>query len=324
MVHLTLAGISGDGKQLVLVSDAGVRFTLDNDSHLRAVLRGEQASQGRLEITMDSALRPREIQARIRAGETPEAVAEAARTSVEKILPYAGPVLAEREHMAQRAQGSSVRGRTGEGPRILGRAVTEHLSDVGITTEVVSWDSWRREDGRWVLVGEFATPSRTGMARFTFDPPGNFVVMDNEEARWLVGEPQPEPEPARDDLQQARERRLAATRVDDEDALTFVAPVEAYLDVPVDAPAEPAVTQAPAAPAPAAKAPAEPSTVTAPAAAETAMEPADKPSPAPAAEVEEPTAEDEPAKPTRRPVRKSRGRASVPSWDEIMFGGSQE
>jgi hypothetical protein len=29
---------------------------------------------------------------------------------------------------------------------------------------------------------------------------------------------------------------------------------------------------------------------------------------------------DEP--PSRRPVKKTRGRASVPSWDEIMFGGS--
>ena len=28
--------------------------------------------------------------------------------------------------------------------------------------------------------------------------------------------------------------------------------------------------------------------------------------------------------PPRRPVKKTRGRASVPSWDEIMFGGKPE
>jgi hypothetical protein len=28
--------------------------------------------------------------------------------------------------------------------------------------------------------------------------------------------------------------------------------------------------------------------------------------------------------PSRKPVKKSRGRASVPSWDEIMFGGSNQ
>ena len=43
---------------------------------------------------MDSALRPRDIQARIRAGETPEEVAALAQASVEKIMAYAGPVLA--------------------------------------------------------------------------------------------------------------------------------------------------------------------------------------------------------------------------------------
>ena len=31
MVHLTLAGLSEDGKRLLLVSDAGVEFTLDVD-----------------------------------------------------------------------------------------------------------------------------------------------------------------------------------------------------------------------------------------------------------------------------------------------------
>ena len=28
--------------------------------------------------------------------------------------------------------------------------------------------------------------------------------------------------------------------------------------------------------------------------------------------------------PSRKPVKKTRGRASVPSWDEIMFGGSNQ
>jgi hypothetical protein len=31
--------------------------------------------------------------------------------------------------------------------------------------------------------------------------------------------------------------------------------------------------------------------------------------------------EPEPRQPARRPVKKNKGRASVPSWDEIMFGG---
>ena len=63
---------------------------------------------------MESTLRPRDIQTRIRAGETPEAVAHAAGTSVEKIMPFAAPVMAERAHVAERAQLASVRRRATE------------------------------------------------------------------------------------------------------------------------------------------------------------------------------------------------------------------
>ena len=156
MVHLTLAGTSEDGKRLLLVSDAGEEHTLDVDARLRSALRGETSRLGQLEITMESVLRPRDIQARIRAGETPEAVAEAAQTSVEKIMPFAGPVLAEREHVAQRAQRSSVRRRNGDGARILGEAVESHLRSINVGADTVAWDAWRREDGRWVLTADFA------------------------------------------------------------------------------------------------------------------------------------------------------------------------
>ena len=74
---LTLVGLTEDGRRLVLVSDAGEEFTLPADARLRAAMRGEHARLGQLEITMESALRPRDIQARIRAGESPEHVAAA-------------------------------------------------------------------------------------------------------------------------------------------------------------------------------------------------------------------------------------------------------
>ena len=64
---------------------------------------------------MDSVLRPRDIQARIRAGETPEDVAAAAQTSVDKIMGFATPVLAERAYQAELAQKASVRRRTATG-----------------------------------------------------------------------------------------------------------------------------------------------------------------------------------------------------------------
>ena len=218
MAHLTLAGVSDDGKRLLLVSDAGVEYTVDIDPRLRAALRGDP--ERRLEIRMDSALRPRDIQARIRAGETAEALAEEAQTTVEKIMTFAAPVLAERQHVAERAQRSSVRRKgldngSAGGARTLGDVVAFHLRSLNIDPGSVTWDAWRREDGRWTLTGEYSATKRTGAAHFTFDAPGNFVTADNDDARWLLGEPAPgsraaDAAPAADDLGRARERRLAS------------------------------------------------------------------------------------------------------------------
>jgi hypothetical protein len=320
MAHLTLAGLSEDGKRLLLVSDKGVEFTLDVDDRLRAALRGDHARLGQLEITMDSTLRPRDIQARIRAGESPEQVAQAAQTSVDKIMAFAAPVLAERQHVAERAQRSSVRRRAGEGSlggaRTLGDAVSGHLRSLNVDPDTVEWDACRREDGRWTLTGEFDAGQRSGVATFTFDAPGNYVVAEDDDGRWLVGEATATPAaqapvgaPA-DDLSQARARRLSAVPADElplgDDVIEMVTAddgdaalgseqsVEAYLDAPAEGSAE---TDEP---------------VDEPAVAGTeasADEPADaEPEPEPAA--------------AKRPARK-KGRASVPSWDEIMFGGGK-
>lgn len=333
MVHLTLAGVSDDGQRLLLVSDAGVEFTLDIDARLRAALRGDTARLGQLETRMDSTLRPRDIQARIRAGETPEVVAQAAQTSVDKIMAFAAPVLAERQHIADRAQRSSVRRRSGgdqasTGVRTLGDAVAAHLRSINVDPDTVLWDAWRREDGRWSLTGEFSSTRKSGHAQFTFDAPGNYVTADNDDARWLLGEviatmraPQPP-----DDLQQARQRRLSAlsTGADElhlgDDAIELV--TGAGTDLGAEQPLEAFLTEEPP--------PAEERALREEAADAAARDTGDAPtsespdaSTAPeAAKPEAPTpADDEP--PARRPVRKSRGRASVPSWDEIMFGGGK-
>jgi hypothetical protein len=297
MVHLRLTGLSEDGRTLVLVSDAGVEFTVDVDERLRAALEppesGTRARLAQLEKQMDSTLRPRDIQARIRSGETPETVAQVAGTSVDKVMPYAAPVLAERAHVAERAQRASVRRRPSEGTpgsaaRTLGDAVGSHLRRRNVDPDTVAWDAWRREDGRWTLTGSYTTGDRVGAAHFSFDPPGNYVVADDDDAHWLLGEipDAVETEPVRDDLSSARQRRLSAVAPDElplgEDAIELVTE---------DPDAETSGARAEETAALAAEAPVE-------------------------AYLDEP--------PSRKPVKKTRGRASVPSWDEIMFGGPSD
>jgi hypothetical protein len=338
MVHLTLTGLSEDGRKLLLVSDAGAEFTADVDARLRAALNarpdGDQARPGQLEMQMDSTLRPRDIQARIRAGETPESVAQFAGTSVDKVMPYAAPVLAERAHVAQRAQRASIRRPPGDGPaagsgRTLGEAVGSHLRGRNVDPESVSWDAWRREDGRWTLTGTYAAGGRVGAAHFSFDAPGNYIVADDDDAHWLLGEiPDATETPAAsapDDLSTARQRRLSAVPPDDlplgEDAIELVSEpraehhaddgtaalgaeqsVEAYLDTPLSADFDDTATQS--------------------AVHETEVSDDAEDSDDAGSEDDDDHARHEP--PSRKPVKKTRGRASVPSWDEIMFGGGAE
>lgn len=320
---LSLTGTSPDRRRLLLVDDQGAEFTLDITPDLRTAVRGETTRLGQLETKMSSSIRPREIQTRIRAGETAEAVATAAGTTVDAIMPYVAPVLAEREHVAERALKASLRRTPGEGPaghtqsRVLGDAVAAHLRAQGTDPAEVEWDAYRRETGRWVLTGAYTAAGRTGTARFTYDAPGNYALSDNDDARWLVGEALPEPAaPARDDLQQVRERRLAAVPADE---------LPLGGDAPEELPLGDSFDQALG--------------LVAGEAAETLV---DVPEPrAPRAREEQPTL-DEPIRATaqeqsaedaaaeaerakhRRPVQKKRGRASVPSWDEIMFGGSDQ
>jgi hypothetical protein len=318
MQHLSLAGLSEDGRRLLLVNDSGQEFTLDIEPRLRAALRGEHARIGQLEIQMDSTLRPRDIQARIRAGETPESVAQAAHTTVEKILPFANPVLAERAHVTQRAQRSSVRRKIGgdAGVRTLGDAVAAQLRALNVDPETVQWDAWRREDGRWQLTATYAAGRRKGTAHFAFDAPGNFVLTENDEARWLVGDggSAETTQEQRDDLKQARQRRLSAVPEDElplgDDAIELANEAVAE-ESTVDLTETAARVRS-----------------AADSANPVELAPTPEPLAEPAHHREEPVAAHADVEPEvddtpRRAVKKSRGRASVPSWDEIMFGGGK-
>jgi hypothetical protein len=337
MVHLRLTGVSEDGRKLMLVSDAGVEFTVDVDDRLRAALRGDQPRLAQLEMQMDSTLRPRDIQARIRSGESPEAVAQVAGTSVDKVMPYAEPVLAERAHVARRAQRASIRRRptesgAGAGARTLGDAVGSHLRGRNVDPDTVSWDAWRREDGRWTLTGSYTTGDRVGAAHFSFDSPGNYVVADDDDAHWLLGEMADAPVADEadatapgDDLSTARRRRLSAVPPEElplgEDALELVNEDSAPPTLEVAAPTEDAESEdarIEESAALGAEAPLEAylddlaDTSTTPAVADEADEP----------DAQGEAGDDHPHEPpSRKPVKKTRGRASVPSWDEIMFGG---
>jgi len=147
----------------------------------------------------DSALSPREIQARIRAGESVDEVAAASGMDPARVEPFAVPVIAEREFISGLAQSHPVR-RGGEtiAHRTLGTVVTDRLEPRQVDLDTVRWDAWKLEGRRWAVKVTWAAGDSERDARFTYDQAGRFSVAENDDARWLLGLHAAAPEAAPD------------------------------------------------------------------------------------------------------------------------------
>jgi DUF3071 family protein len=184
-----LVGLSPDGKSLIVVTESGEELIIEADERLRAAVRGDRPRLGQLEIEMQTSLTPRDIQARIRAGDSLEDVAGVAGIPLDRVERFAAPVLAEREHVASMAMSSSVR-RRGEpsGHRSLRITVTERLLGRGVDIDAITWDSYRLDDGRWAVTADYRAGEASRHAAFFYDLRGRFSVAGNDEARWLLGD----------------------------------------------------------------------------------------------------------------------------------------
>ena len=238
-------------------------------------------------------------------GESPEDVASAARTTVETIMGFATPVLAERAHVARTAQKASVRRRTGESgaglahPRRVGRDVLPPSTRCTTRTSPGTPGARPTAGGRWWPT----TPSggRPRRAEFTHDLPGPLrrrrerrgPPADRRAGRAATGPrraprprgagsprcPHQDELPLGDDAIELVRDRARVTADADWIAADGAAPV----DEPLRGHQRPTRRRS-------------------------------RPSEPPA------------ARGGRHRARRSRrkGRSSIPSWDEIMFGGQSE
>src|SRR5215469_1976122 len=187
MQELRLVAVSEDGSYAVLVVPGrSGRFALPIDERLRAVALGQTSRLAQYEIEVESPLRPKEIQARIRAGETAEEIADAAGLPVERVRWFEGPVLAERAYIASQAQSASVRrqGDSAPGAR-LGDIVPDRISMLGGDPQDAEWDSRKRGDGNWQVSVTFTTGGRLHVAEWVFDPRRRHVAPADEAAERL-------------------------------------------------------------------------------------------------------------------------------------------
>lgn len=187
MQDLRLIGVHEDGQHLLLADSEGNRFRVPLDEPLRAAVRRDRPRLGQLQIEIDGGMRPRDVQALIRAGASAEEVADRSGWSVEKVRRYEGPILAEREHVAGLARGVRLRGRGGSqgtAPTLSTR-VGQRLSGRGVDPAMAEWDSGRNDEGEWTVTVTFPAGGRERQARWHFDVAARTVTAADDEARWL-------------------------------------------------------------------------------------------------------------------------------------------
>lgn len=342
MEQLKVIGIE-DGV-LVLATDAGDRFSLPVDETLRAQVR-RSAREPEARASRPS---PRDIQSHIRAGLTADEVASLLGIRVEDVARFEGPVLAEREHIVGQALAVPVL-ISGEldpdAQPTFGTAVRAKLAEAGAVGE--RWTSWREQNG-WIVKLEFSAGEIDHDARWTFDPRRATLAPQNADATQLSRQGSlPEgliprlraldssgvKDASRFDSGAFGPRRLPDADIEAPDVREPVSP--AVQQAAIKRAPDQAVTstdtadllealrrrrgQREAMPGESSSPEARPAAAS-PVALFDALEPGYDDVDAPA---DEPVAETEPdSAPAADPRRK--GRTSMPSWDEIVFGARTE
>lgn len=183
MSDLRLVG--GDDEKLELSDDAGNNYTLKIDDSLRAALNRSSGERRLTSVAPESpAFSIKEIQARLRAGESFAEVARVSGLTSAKIERYASPILQERAWVIEQAEKSSPKGTS----LPLRELVVNRLAPRGVNMNQISWNTWRMDNGAWHLVLSFPSSDGTREAIWIFDLNKRTFASQNEDARWIFGE----------------------------------------------------------------------------------------------------------------------------------------
>ncbi|WP_345802591.1 septation protein SepH [Microbacterium sp. AZCO] len=176
--------IATEDDVIVLATESGERFSLAIDDVLRAEVRRARRERDGDERSAPRPS-PREIQAHIRAGLSTEEIAALLGARAEDIARFEGPVLAEREHIVGLALavpvllGSDLDGDTHP---TFGTAVRAKLAEAGASGE--RWTSWKEATG-WIVKLEFTASEIDHDARWSFEPRRSTLSPLNPDAIQL-------------------------------------------------------------------------------------------------------------------------------------------
>lgn len=325
MVELELVGIHDDGEHLVFADATNKRYQLAITEELRAAVRRDRPQ---MEHLRSSSLRPRDIQTLIRAGACAEEVAQQAGVSVDAVRRYEGPVLAEREFAAERARALRV-SRTDDSPT-LGDLVVDRLAARNVTD--MAWDAYRPENEPWHITVRYRAGKQDFIASWEVNLASGVFTAIDDEARWLseidlADSPYRHLAPVEDRFYDVETDGGIPNEVEFTDTSGTTDTILSELDAargvhqPLDAEAhtEPTLWDDPPAAHPPLSRPQDATDATVlqlPESADTGNDAEEQHTQHQESHAQEP--------PPERRRRNRRGRTSVPSWDEIVFGAKND
>jgi hypothetical protein len=187
MSDLRLTGKNPEGTHLILADSQGEEFTVRISDTLRATV-----NQPRLTSVVSpddsEVMSVREIQRRLRAGQTMDAIARDGQVSVDKVERFAGPILQERVYILDQAFLVVLRKESAREQETFLELVTARLAPRGIDSDSLSWNSWRLDDGTWTIDLSYPNRDGQGNATWNFDLNRRLIVATNENARWMLGQ----------------------------------------------------------------------------------------------------------------------------------------
>src|SRR2546429_4308767 len=191
MRPVRFVALSEDGHAFVLADEVGRLLALPIDDRINSALQparpgGSAAASGVAVPDADASLSPRDIQARIRPGESAEDVARIAGVPVDRVLRYAGPVLQERAMLAQHARRTKLK--STEKNSTLADVVDSRLGQHGVDAEKIAWDAYRRDDGTWRIVATWPSGKATAQAVWELDKTRQNVTPYDDMAQYLCAE----------------------------------------------------------------------------------------------------------------------------------------
>ncbi|MFM8937777.1 MAG: septation protein SepH [Actinomycetota bacterium] len=181
MSELRVVGRTNDGERIELADGEGNSFTVKIDESLKSAM-----TERKLVAVSEDAptFSIKEIQARLRAGESFAEVARISGLSINKIERYASPIMQERAWVIEQAEKSSPKGTT----LPLRELVVQRLAPRGVNMNQISWNTWRLDNGSWHLVLSYPSSDGNRQATWHFDLNKRTFNSQDDGAKWICGE----------------------------------------------------------------------------------------------------------------------------------------